>query len=110
MSQSTLPPELQDRINNIINDARNGLAHPQPVAAQQGAEPQQVVAQPQAAQQPQVPAKPPSLVEHVIMLRHEMAALSQQVQAIGQVVEASANATAHIYSALHGEAPGEADY
>ena len=41
------------------------------------------------------------------MLRHEVAALSQQIQAIGQVVEASANATAHIYSALHGEAPGE---
>ena len=107
MTQSALPPELQDRINNIINDARNGLAHPQPapVAAQQGAEAPQVV-----AQQPQVPAKPPSLVEHVVMLRHEVAALSQQIQAIGQVVEASANATAHIYSALHGEGPGEADY
>jgi len=105
MTQSTLPPELQERINNIINDARNGLAHPQPVAAQQGAEAPQVV-----AQQPQAPAKPPSLVEHVIMLRHEMSALSQQVAAIGAVVEASANATAHIYSALHGEAPGEADY
>ena len=105
MTQSTLPPELQDRINTIINDARNGVAHPQPVSAQQGPDPQQVV-----AQQPQVPAKPPSLVEHVIALRHEVAALSQQVQAIGQVVEASANATAHIYSALHGEAPEETDY
>ena len=107
MTQSTLPPELQDRINNIINDARTSVGHPQPapVAAQQGAQAQQVV-----AQQPQAPAKPPSLVEHVVMLRHEVAALSQQIQAIGQVVEASANATAHIYSALHGEGPGEADY
>ena len=107
MTQSTLPPELQDRINNIINDARNSVGHPQPapVAAQQGPAPQQVV-----APQPQVPAKAPSLVEHVVMLRHEVATLAQQVQAIGQVVEASANATAHIYSALHGEAPGESDY
>ena len=107
MTASQLPPELQDRINSIINDARHGVAHPQPqaVAAQQGPGAQQVVA-PQA----QVPAKPPSLVEHVVALRHEVNALSQQLQAIGQVVEASANATAHIYSALHGEGPGEADY
>ena len=107
MTQSTLPPELQDRINNIINDARSGLAHPRPaaVAAQQGPGAQQV-----APPQPQPPAKPPSLVERVEMLRHEVAALSQQVQAIGQVVEASANATAHIYSALYGEGPGETDY
>ena len=30
MTQSTLPPELQERINNIINDARNSVGHPQP--------------------------------------------------------------------------------
>ena len=105
-ASSQLPPELQDRINNIINDARNGVAHPQPaaVAAQQGANPQMVapVAQP--------PAKPPTLVEHVVMLRQEMAALSQQLQAIAQVVEASANATAHIYSALHGEPADTPEY
>ena len=75
-----LPPELQERIASIVQQA--GLP---PSAVQQ---------------QQQAPApiiKPPSLMDHTIALRQEVAALSQQVAAIGQVVEACGQATGALY-------------
>ena len=73
-----LPPELQERIAAIVQQA--GL--------------------PPSAVQQQAPApiiKPPSLMDHTIALRQEVAALSQQVAAIGQVVEACGQATGALY-------------
>ena len=77
MSIENLPPEMQERIAQIMNQAQ------QP--------------QPQAAPAPAPITKPPSLMDHTIALRQEIAALSQQLQAIGQVVEATGQATGALY-------------
>ena len=70
MDLTNLPPEMQERIGQIINQAK------------QPAPP---------------PVKPPSLMDHTIALRQEVAALSQQIQAIGQVVDACGQATGALY-------------
>ena len=47
----------------------------------------------------QVPApRPPSLMDHVIALRQEVAQLGQMVQAQGQVTEAVGNAVGQMYA------------
>ena len=81
-SQPQLPPELQERINNIIAEAQA----PKP--------------QPQQQQQAPVtapPARPPSLMDHVIALRQEVHALRQQTEAIAQVTQAVGNAVGELY-------------
>lgn len=83
-----LPPELQERINNIVNQA-----------AAQAAQPTQPA--PVAAPQPEQTApvvRPPSLMDHVIALRQEVAELRKQVNAVGQVSEAVGNAVGQMYS------------
>ena len=75
MSIENLPPEMQARIQGIIQQAQ----------------------QEQAPAAPAPIAKPPSLMDHTIALRQEVAALSQQLQAIGQVVEATGQATGALY-------------
>ena len=77
---NTLPPEMQARIDEIVNQA-----------------------QMQAAPQQQQPAKPqvvkqPSLMEHVIALRREVSQLSQQMHAQGQVTEAVGQAVGQLYA------------
>ena len=74
MSIESLPPEMQERIQGIINQAQQ-----------------------QPAPQPAAVTKPPSLMDHTIALRQEVAALSQQLNAIGQVVEATGQATGALY-------------
>ena len=78
MSIENLPPEMQERIQGIINQAQQQQA-PQPAAV----------------------TKPPSLMDHTIALRQEVAALSQQLAAIGQVVEATGQATGALYQMFH---------
>ena len=80
MSIENLPPEMQERIQSIIQQAQQ----PQPTAAP-----------------PAAVTKPPSLMDHTIALRQEVAALSQQLQAIGQVVEATGQATGALYQMFH---------
>ena len=82
MSIENLPPEMQQRIASII---------------QQAQVPQE--AEPAPCYCP--PMKPPSLMDHTIALRQEVAALSQQLQAIGQVVEATGQATGALYQMFH---------
>jgi len=78
-----LPPELQERINNIVNQA----------AAQQSAQPA-----PAAPEQPPAPpVRPPSLMDHVIALRQEVAEMRAQLNAVGQVSEAVGNAVGELY-------------
>ena len=72
-----LPPEMQARIAEIIEKAKGA----------QGAMPQP------AAPVTAPVAKPPSLMEHVIALRGEVAQLQQQVVATGQVVDAIGQAS-----------------
>ena len=80
MSIENLPPEMQQRIASII---------------QQAQVPQE--AEPATVKVPTAPAKAPSLMDHTIALRQEVAALSQQIAAIGQVVEATGQATGALY-------------
>ena len=87
-----LPPEMQARINNIIQQKST---QPEPPA---GAMPPNPV-MPQGA-----PAAKPSLMDHVIALRGETNALrgelqqmSQQLAASAQVIEAMGGAMGQLY-------------
>ena len=79
-----LPPEMQARIADIIQQAKASAI--QPVG-------QQAPAAPPAAPV----ARPPSLMDHIIALRQEVAELRQQVHASGQVTEAVGNAVGQMY-------------
>ena len=81
-----LPPELQDRINNIVNQAAAQASQPTqqaPVAAPE--------------QSPAPPVRQPSLMDHVIALRQEVAEMRAQLNAVGQVSEAVGNAVGELY-------------
>ena len=85
-----LPPEMQARIAQIIEQAKSNVADPR-------------------AGTPDVPAvqnaplapKPPTLMDHVILLRQEVAALRQELNAMGQVTEAVGNAVGSLYQMFH---------
>ena len=99
-AMQNLPPEMQERLAQVMAQAQaqGGI----PVVTGQQAPVQQQ--QPQ----PQPPAKQPSLIEHVVALRHEVAALRQELNAVGQVVQATGQATGEIYHSLFNT--GGADY
>ena len=88
-----LPPEMQQRIAEIIAKAKEN-AVPQTAPSPQ-------------SQRPEAPApiqRPPSLMDHVVALRQEVAAMrqematmSQQVAAAGQVTEAVGGAVGQLY-------------
>jgi hypothetical protein len=98
-----LPPEMQQRIASIVSQATAAGEPPQPPA---NPVPPQVPpqAQPQGAPQPASSelanraVRPPSLMDHVIALRQEVAELRAQGNAIGQVTEAVGNAVGEMYS------------
>ena len=78
-SLENLPPEMQARLAQIMQQAQAGGA-------------------PQAPPMPAPkPVKPPSLMDHVIALRQEVNALSQQIAANSQVVEAVGGAVGQLY-------------
>ena len=83
-----LPPEMQQRIAEIIEKAKSGAQQP-------GAATAAVAANAAAAAPVQ---RPPSLMDHMIALRQENAQLVQMVQAQGQVIEAVGNAVGQLYS------------
>lgn len=95
-----LPPEMQARIAQIIEGAKqkaiaqHQTQHP-PESPHQAA-----IAMPAAPVAPPTPPAPPvpNLMDHTIALRQEVAALSQQVTAMGQVVEACGQAVGSMYS------------
>ena len=94
-----LPQEMQDRIAQIIEGAKQKAAANFPSMAES---PHQAA----IAQQPQAPApapapKQPNLMDHTIALRQEVAALSQQVAAMGQVTEAVGQAVGQLYQMFH---------
>ena len=85
-----LPPEMQARIAQIIDQAKSNVADPRastPVSAP-------VPAAPPAP-------KPPTLMDHVIMLRQEVNVLNQKIDAMGQVTEAVGNAVGQLYQMFH---------
>ena len=79
ISTEGLPPEMQQRIAEIIDKAKANAvpAAPQP-------QPQQL--------------RMPSLMDHMIALRQENAQLLQMIQAQGQVIEAVGGAVGQLYS------------
>mgnify|MGYP001218505205 FL=1 len=81
-----LPPEMQARIAQIIEGAKQKHSEaPAPAAQAPG---------PLAA----APVKQPTLMDHVLMLRQEVAQLQQQQQAIAQVVDAVGQAVGQLYA------------
>ena len=89
MGIENLPPEMQERINNII---AQGVQQPE-----QPMQPPQPVA-------PPVVAKAPSLIDHVVALRQEvhelkstLAGVEELNQANGQVLDAVGAAVAQMY-------------
>ena len=83
-----LPPEMQERIAQIM--AGNAPAAPTPPAP--------VAAQAQGLQNPGALApRPPSLMDHIIALRQEVAQLKQQVDANSNVVDAVGQAVGTLY-------------
>ena len=95
-----LPPEMQARIADIIEKAKSNAI--QPVGTQAPAAPAQPGLQNPGALAPV--QRPPSLMDHIIALRGEVAELRnenlelrQQVHASAQVTEAVGNAVGQMY-------------
>ena len=83
-----LPVEMQDRIANIIKEAKANAI--QPVTQQAPVAP------------PAAPiARPPSLMDHIIALRQEVDQLRNEVHATAQVTEAVGNAVGSLYQMFH---------
>ena len=83
-----LPPEMQARLAQIIEGAKQQAVQPQPPAP--------VSTKPEVRQ--------PSLMDHCIAMRQEIAALrqetaalSQQMNAVAQVVDACGQAVGQLY-------------
>lgn len=74
-SLQNLPPEMQERINQLVAGARGG----------------------QPSQAPAPITRPPSLMDHTIALRQEVAQLSNQVVAMGQVMEGVGQLVGELY-------------
>ena len=84
-----LPPEMQARIAQIIEGAKQKV---QPESPHQAAIPQP---------QPPAPAPQPSLMDHTIALRQEVAEVRAQLAAIAQVTDAVGQAVGQLYSMFH---------
>ena len=86
-----LPPEMQQRIADIIEKAKSNAIPAQPTGF--------VPTVPGGVPTPPAPIqRPPSLMDHVIALRQEVDQLRQQVAAVGQVSEAVGNAVGQMYA------------
>jgi hypothetical protein len=81
-----LPPEMQARIAQIIEGAKQKHAN------------EALPAQPAAVPQSAMIAPKPSLMDHTMALRQEVAVLNQQVAAMGQVVDAVGQAVGQLYA------------
>jgi len=80
-----LPPEMQSRIAEIIEKAKSNAIQP-------------VGQQAPVAPAPAPVVRPPSLMDHIIALRQEVAELRQQVHASAQVTEAVGQAVGQMYA------------
>lgn len=101
-SMEGLPPEMQARIASIIEQAK---AKPfAPNTPHEAA----MAPQPEPEKKPAPIQRPPSLMDHTIMLRHEVVALKQQLEqmaqqlnAVAQVVDATGGAVGQLYGMFH---------
>ena len=99
-----LTPEMQERLAQIMagqQPAGNAPAAPTPPAP--------VAAPTQGLQNPGALApRPPSLMDHIIALRGEVAQLKQQVDANSNVVDAVGQAVGTLYQMFQPSAQGNA--
>ena len=86
VSTEGLPPEMQQRIADIIEKAKAGQPQAQP--QQQAAAPVQ---------------RPPTLMDHTVALRQEVAALRQELHAVAQVTDAVGQAVGQLYQTFLGQ-------
>ena len=78
-----LPPEMQQRLADIVGKAK---------------------AQPAPQQQQQAPIqKVPTLMDHTVALRQEVAALRQELHAVAQVTDAVGQAVGQLYQTFLGQ-------
>ena len=80
-----LPPEMQQRIADIIEKAKATAPQVQP---QQQAAPIQ---------------RPPTLMDHTVALRQEVAALRNELRAVAQVTDAVGQAVGQLYQTFLGQ-------
>ena len=92
VSTDGLPPEMQQRIADIIEKAKSNAA-PQQQAI--GAEHYQKQAAPVQ--------RPPTLMDHTVALRQEVAALRQELNAVAQVTDAVGQAVGQLYQTFLGQ-------
>jgi len=79
-----LPPEMQQRIADIIEKAK--------------------ATAPQSQPQQQAPIqRPPTLMDHTVALRQEVAALRQELHAVAQVTDAVGQAVGQLYQTFLGQ-------
>ena len=79
-----LPPEMQARIAEIIEKAKSQA--------------------PQAQPQQQAPIqRPPTLMDHTVALRQEVAALRSELNAVAQVTDAVGQAVSQLYQTFLGQ-------
>ena len=87
VSTDGLPPEMQQRIADIIEKAKAG---------QPQAQPQQ--------ERPVAPVtRPPTLMDHTVALRQEVAALRNELHAVAQVTDAVGQAVGQLYQTFLGQ-------
>ena len=84
---NNLPPEMQARIDEIVNQAQ-----------MQAAPQRQQPAKPQIVKQPSLMDHTLSLRQEVADMRNEVAQLTQQMHAQGQVTEAVGQAVGQLYA------------
>ena len=89
VSTEGLPPEMQQRIADIIEKAKTQQPQaPQPQPQQQAAAPIQ---------------RPPTLMDHTVALRQEVAALRNELHAVAQVTDAVGQAVGQLYQTFLGQ-------
>ena len=86
VSTEGLPPEMQQRIADIIEKAK--AQSPQAQPQQQAAAPVQ---------------RPPTLMDHTVALRQEVAALRNELHAVAQVTDAVGQAVGQLYQTFLGQ-------
>ena len=86
VSTDGLPPEMQQRIADIIEKAK---------ASAPQAQPQERPVAP--------PTRPPTLMDHTVALRQEVAALRNELHAVAQVTDAVGQAVGQLYQTFLGQ-------
>ena len=89
-----LPPEMQQRIADIIEKAKANVTNNPNVPTADGG----------SVQPPQAPIqRPPTLMDHTVALRQEVAALRQELHAVAQVTDAVGQAVGQLYQTFLGQ-------